>query len=75
MIRGGLKNPVVFTLDIREIRYGRVMDFRLKPLDIVFVPRDAISEWNVLVSQILPSVQLLNGLAGPFGSPSSFLYK
>ena len=75
VIRGGLKNPVVFTLDIREIRYGRVMDFRLKPLDIVFVPRDAISEWNVLVSQILPSVQLLNGLAGPFGSPSSFLYK
>ena len=75
VIRGGLKNPVVFTLDIREIRYGRVKDFRLKPLDIVFIPRDAISEWNVLVRQILPSVQLLNGLAGPFGSPSSFLYK
>ena len=75
VIRGGLKQPVVFTLDIREIRYGRVMDFRLKPLDIVFVPRDAISEWNVLIRQLMPSVQLLNGLAGPFGSPSSFLYK
>ena len=75
VIRGGLKNPVVYTLDIREIRYGRVMDFPLKPRDIVFVPRDAITEWNILISQILPTVQLLNGLAGPFGSPSSLLYK
>ena len=75
VIRGGLKNPVVFTLDIRDLRYGRVMDFPLKPRDIVFVPRDVISEWNVLVRQILPTIQLLNGLAGPFGSPSSFLYK
>jgi len=75
VIRGGLKNPVVFTLDIREIRYGRVMDFRLNPHDIIFIPRDAISEWNVLIRQIMPSVQLLNGLAGPFGSPSSFIYK
>ncbi|MBO4648846.1 MAG: SLBB domain-containing protein [Lentisphaeria bacterium] len=75
VIRGGLKNPVVFTLDIRDLRYGRVMDFPLKPRDIVFVPRDAISEWNVLIRQILPSIQVLNGLAGPFGSPSSFIYR
>ena len=75
VIRGGLKNPVVFNLDIRDIRYGRVTDFPLKPRDIVFVPRDAVSEWNVIVRQILPSIQMLNGLAGPFGSPSSFLYK
>ena len=75
VIRGGLKHPVVYTLDIREIRYGRVMDFPLKPRDIVFVPRDAITEWNVLITQILPTIQVLNGLAGPFGSPSSLLYK
>ena len=75
VIRGGLKHPVVYTLDIREIRYGRVMDFPLRPRDIVFIPRDAITEWNVLITQILPTIQVLNGLAGPFGSPSSFLYK
>lgn len=75
VIRGGLKTPVVYTLDIRDIRYGRVMDFPLKPHDIVFVPRDGITEWNVLITQILPTIQVLNGLAGPFGSPSSFLYK
>ena len=75
VIRGGLKNPVVFTLDIIDIQKGRRMDFALKPRDIVFVPRSGISEWNVIVRQILPSVQLLNGLAGPFGSPSNFLYR
>lgn len=74
VIRGGLKTPIVYTINIRDMQLGRIMDFALKPKDIVFVPRDPISEWNVIVRQILPSIQLLNGLAGPFGSPSSFLY-
>ena len=75
VIRGGLKSPVVFTLDIIDIQKGRRMDFALKPRDIVFVPRSCVSEWNVIVRQILPTIQLLNGLAGPFGSPSTFLYR
>ncbi len=75
VIRGGLKSPVVYTLDIRDMQRGRTMDFALKPKDIVFVPRDGVSEWNVIIRQILPTIQLLNGLAGPFGSPSSFLYQ
>ena len=75
VIRGGLKNPVVFSINIMDLQMGRAGDFALKPKDIVFVPRDAVSEWNVIVRQILPSIQLLNGLAGPFGSPSAFLYK
>ena len=66
---------MVFTLDIVDIQKGRRMDFALKPRDIVFVPRSCISEWNVIVRQILPTIQLLNGLAGPFGSPSTFLYR
>lgn len=75
VIRGGLKNPVVFNINIKDLQMGQAKDFALKPKDIVFVPRDAISEWNVIVRQILPSIQLINGIAGPFGSPSSFLYK
>jgi len=75
VIRGGLKNPVVYTINIKDLQLGRAKDFALKPKDIVFVPRDPISEWNVVIRQILPSIQLLNGLAGPFGSSSSFIYK
>lgn len=75
IIRGGLKTPVVYTVNIKDMQLGRSMDFALKPKDIVFVPRDGISEWNLIIRQILPSIQMLNGLAGPFGSPSSFIYK
>ncbi len=75
VIRGGLQKPVVFTVDIEDLQAGRAMDFPLKPKDIVYVPRTHVGDWNVMISQILPTIQLLNGLAGPFGSPSSFLYK
>jgi polysaccharide export outer membrane protein len=75
VIRGGLKNPMVYTVNIKDMQLGRSMDFALKPKDIVFVPRDGMSEWNLIVRLILPSIQMLNGLAGPFGSPSALLYK
>ena len=75
VIRGGLKNPVVYNIDIRDRRHGRVQDFPLRPRDIVFVPRDNITEWNIIIKEIVPTVQLLNGLAGPFGNPGSFLYR
>ncbi len=71
VIRGGLKNPVVYNIDIKSMMMGRARDFALKPRDIIFVPRDAISDWNVIMRQILPTVQVLNGLAGPFGNPSN----
>ena len=74
MIRGGLKSPVVYNINIKNMQLGRIRDFALKPKDIVFVPRDPISEWNVIMRLILPTVQVLNGLAGPFGNPASTFY-
>ena len=41
--------------------------------DIVFVPKDGISAWNVIISKILPSLQVVNMLAGPFGNPSGYI--
>jgi len=32
------------------------------------VPMDDISEWNRIVRKLLPTLQFLNLLAGPFGS-------
>ena len=74
VIRGGLQNPVVYHLDIRKIQHGELMDFALTPSDIVFVPRDALTEWNVIAREIMVSLQLLNGAAGPFGN-TAILYK
>lgn len=74
VIRGGLKHPVVYNIDIKAMQMGRAMDFALKPKDIVFVPRDPVSEWNVLIRHILPTAQLLNAMAGPFGNPMTQAY-
>jgi polysaccharide export outer membrane protein len=74
VIRGGLKSPVVYNVNIKEMQLGRSMDFMLEPRDIVFVPRDPVSEWNVMIRQILPTFQLINAAAGPFGNPISTLY-
>jgi polysaccharide export outer membrane protein len=72
VIRGGLKNPTVYNVNIEDMQLGRIADFSLKPSDIVFVPKKPISEWNVMVRDIMVSISFLNTLAGPFGSPSQF---
>ncbi|NLK82665.1 MAG: hypothetical protein GX280_01110 [Lentisphaerae bacterium] len=70
IIRGGLKDPVVYTVNVSKILEGKIRDFLLKPNDIVFVPRDGLSDWNVMVRKILPTLQGMSMLAGPFGNPS-----
>ena len=72
IIRGGLKNPVVYTVNVTKMQEGKIMDFPLQANDIVYVPADGISDWNVIVRKILPSLQGLSMLAGPFGNPSAY---
>lgn len=72
IIRGGLKNPVVYHLNVQDMQMGKLADFALEPSDIVFVPKKAISKWNVMVRDLMFSIQMLNTLAGPFGSPAQF---
>ena len=72
VIRGGLKNPVVYNLNVQDIQTGKISDFALQPSDIVYVPKNAISKWNVIVRDVMVSIQMINTLAGPFGSPSQF---
>ncbi len=73
IIRGGLKNPVVYTVNIDKILNGKVMDFPLQANDIVYIPPDGISEWNIILRKIIPSLQALNMMAGPFGNPSGYM--
>lgn len=70
VIRGGLKDPVVYTVNITKMLEGKIKDFPLQPNDIVFVPRSGLADWNVIVRQILPTLQGMSMLAGPFGNPS-----
>ena len=68
IIRGGLNNTVVYTVDIDQILNGKMKDFKLNANDIIFVPQDGLTKWNLMIKKILPTLQFFNLLAGPFGS-------
>ena len=68
VIRGNLSNnPKVYVIDIHDVMRGMKRDFPLKPNDIVFAPRGAFSQYNVVINKIIPTFELLNLIAGPFG--------
>lgn len=68
VIRGGQNNTVVYTVDVDQILNGKIKDFKLEANDIIYVPQNGITKWNQLIRNILPTLQLVNLLAGPFGS-------
>lgn len=68
IIRGGSENTVVYTVNVDKILNGKVKDFQLNANDIIYVPQNDITIWNNIIKDILPTIQLINLLAGPFGS-------
>ena len=68
VIRGGKENTVVYTVDIDKILKGKMKDFELSANDIIYVPQDDFTRWNQMIRKLLPTLQLVNLLAGPFGS-------
>jgi polysaccharide export outer membrane protein len=59
LIRGTLSHPRVFIIDTKAILSGNALDIILRPNDIIYVPRTLLAEWNMIVSQILPSLQAI----------------
>ena len=68
VIRGGVENTVIYTVNIDHILNGKMRDFVLHANDIIYVPQDGFSQWNQFVRKLLPTLQFVNLLAGPFGS-------
>ncbi len=71
LIRGGLKKPKLYRIDIDRVIKGEIQDIKLAPNDIIYVPKSNLSDWNVIVSEVVPTLQALNLLAGPFGNASA----
>ena len=65
IIRGGLANPVMYKVDVDRILCGKAPNVRLKSGDIVYVPKDNISEYNVFIRKLMPTAQLVNMLVTP----------
>lgn len=68
VIRGGMENTVVYTVNVDKILHGKMKDFSLCANDIIYVPQDDFTRWNTMIRKFLPTLQLVNLLAGPFGS-------
>jgi len=57
VVRGGLADPIVYTVNYRDVLRGRAPDsFVLEPGDIVFVPATGLTKWQRAMDQILPNL-------------------
>ena len=64
IIRDGLSHPKLYKVDIDGILAGKCRNVPLKAGDIIYVPKDDLSEYNVFVNKLMPSAQLFNLIAG-----------
>jgi polysaccharide export outer membrane protein len=56
----------VLTVDASRLLKGESPDIELRPDDIVFVPQTALSRWNDVVQQVLPTLSLVGAPIQPF---------
>jgi len=62
IIRDGLAHPKLYKVDVDGILAGKCKNITLKAGDIIYVPKDDISEYNVFVKKLMPTAQLFNML-------------
>ena len=65
VIRGGMNDPILYRVNIDDVLHGKIPNPALLSNDIVYVPKDAFSEYNVFVRKLFPTGQLLNMLLSP----------
>ena len=64
IIRDGLSHPKLYKVDVDGILAGKCRNVPLKAGDIIYVPKDDLSEYNVFVNKLMPTAQLFNLIAG-----------
>ena len=68
IIRDGLAHPKLYKVDVDGILAGKCRNILLKAGDIVYVPKDNISEYNVFVKKLMPTVQIFNLMTSRFST-------
>jgi polysaccharide biosynthesis/export protein len=66
VIRSQGDHGTLYVVDVERIVEGEAATFRLMPGDVIFVPTTAVTDWNLALEQILPTLQLFSGLLTPF---------
>jgi polysaccharide export outer membrane protein len=65
IMRGGMGNLKFYRADLQAILLGQKPNIPLEAGDIVYIPKDGISGYNVFVRKLLPTAELLNALVMP----------
>lgn len=68
VIRSRATSAQFMIVDANLILNGQAASFSLEPGDIVFVPPTTVASWNQVLSQVLPSLQVISGVLQPFVS-------
>ena len=64
IIRDGFANPKMYKVDVDGILAGKCRNVPLRAGDIIYVPKDDLSEYNVFVRKLLPTAQIFSLIAG-----------
>jgi len=56
----------LIVLDLKKIVDGETLDFELMEDDVIHVAKSPIGNWNVALSEILPSLQTIGAVLNPF---------
>ena len=65
IIRGGLAKPKLYKVDLDGVLRGDKPNVALESGDIVYIPQDDISEYNVFIRKLFPTAQLANLISTP----------
>ena len=65
LFRGGVDKPRLYKVDLDGVLHGRKPNVLLESGDIVYIPHDDISEYNVFIRKLFPTFQLINLISTP----------
>ena len=66
IIRGNDQAARIYRIDLDGIMLGRKRNVKLEAGDVLYVPRDDISEYNVFVRKLMPTATLINTILSPW---------
>ena len=65
IFRGGVQKPKLYKVDIDGVLQGRKPNVLLESGDIIYIPHDDLSEYNVFIRKLFPTFQLVNMISTP----------
>lgn len=72
IIRGGVSAPKLYKVDLDGVLHGRKPNVLLESGDVVYIPHDDITEYNVFIRKLFPTFQLVNMISTPMFWYSKF---